>query len=224
MPNDRYIPGRPGTLPPIGPPPVTDPTPPKPESRNPVTGAEVTGKLVREGDKLFVLVGTKRIPVENGNHVATVPQPGIRLGSVESAVPDDLRRAVAVAAEYRETLLARNGVVDVRAGYLFQNGEITSTPAVVVAIRPLPGKSFDKPAIANELGIPLSLGGVPVDIEIADPFQQLLSTGETEAVPLILRRRPQLLIDEIQATGLEAELLEAVPVITYEPPAAGDLS
>jgi hypothetical protein len=225
MPNDRRIPGRPGTLPPSGTPPVNDPTPPAPKTRNPVTGTEVTGKLVHEGDKIFVLLGTKRIPIENGDLVAPIrtPQPDRKSGFVESNVSDDLKRAVAAAAENRDRLLAKEGVVDVRAGYLFRNGAITSTPAVVVAIRPMLGKPFDKSAIANELGIPADVGGVPVDLEIADPYQQLLSTGETEAAPL-LRRRPQLLIDEIQATGLEAELLEAVPVITYEPPAHGDLS
>jgi len=224
MPNDRRIPGRVGTIPPSGAPPATDPTPPLPKARNPVTGTETVAKLVQDGDNLFVIVGGKRLPVENGNLVLGAKiQPG-RPGVAESAVPDELRRAVEVAAENRDDLMKINGVVDVRAGYLFQNGAITSTPAVVVAIRLRPGTPFDKDAIANELRIPRSLGGVPVDLEIADPFQQLLAvTPGDEAAPLI-RRRPKLLIDEIQATGMEAELLEAVPVITYEPPANGDLS
>jgi len=195
-----------------------------PESRNPVTGTETIARLVQDGNKLFVMVGNKRIPVENGNLVTAVvkPQSG-RAGGAESTVPDELSRAVAVAAENRDKLMKIDGVIDVRAGYLFQNGAITSTPAVVIAIGMLPGKGFDKDAIATQLNIPRNLDGVPVDLEIADPFQQLLAAEGAEAAPLI-RRRPKLLIDEIQATGAEAELLEAVPIITYEPPANGDLS
>lgn len=225
MPNDRRIPGRTGTVAPSGAPPLTDPTPPLPVSRNPVTGTETVAKLVRDGDKLFVVVGNKRLLIENGDLVISgaKPQPG-RTGTAESTVSDDLRHAVEVAAKNRDNLMKIAGVVDVRAGYLFQDGAITSTPAVVVAVRSLPGKSFNKNAIATELGIPRTLDGVPVDLEIADPFQQLImATPMTEAAPLI-RRRPKLLIDEIQETGVEAELLEAVPVITYEPPPNGDLS
>ena len=32
----------------------------------------------------------------------------------------------------------------------------------------------------TEMSIPSTLDGVPVDLEIADPFQQLLSEGVTE--------------------------------------------
>jgi len=138
-------------------------------------------------------------------------------------VPNDLQHAVDIALQSRARLLTEKNVLGVRAGYLFQDGKITSIPAVVVAVKASPGKEFDKQAIRSELGLPSTIDGVPVDIEIADPFQQMLSSPETEAAPL-LRRRPRLLIDEIQATGVEAELLEAVPMITYEPPPNGDLS
>src|SRR6185503_10098097 len=106
MPNDRRIPGRIGTIPPSGAPPATDPTPPLPESRNPVTGTETIAKLVQDGDKLFVIVGGKRLPVENGNLILSVakPQTG-KPGVAESAVPDDLRRAVEAAAENRDELM-----------------------------------------------------------------------------------------------------------------------
>src|SRR5215208_2328455 len=102
MPNDRRIPGRTGTIPPSGTPPPTDPTPVLPESRQPVTGTETIAKLVQDGNNLFVIVGNKRIRVENGNLVASVakPQSG-RAGVAESTVPDDLSRAMQVAAENR---------------------------------------------------------------------------------------------------------------------------
>ncbi len=226
MPNTRFIPGRTGTLAPSGtPPPVTDPTPPPADPSNPTPPTGLTGRLVEEDGHLFVVFGNRRIPIENGNLSPRPTKPASpRRDFVNASVPDPLRRAVETASEYRAQLMKQKGVVAVRAGYLFQNGAITSIPAVVVAVRAVPGKRFDKTAVANELGLPSSLNGVPVDLEIADPYQQLLSSGETEAAPVLLRR-PQILIDEIQATGVEAELLlEAVPVITYEPPPNGDLS
>ena len=228
MPNNRRIAGRTGTVPPFGTAPTTDPTPPKKDTTSGSAPTEMVAKLVDEGGKLFVILGNKRIPVENGN-VASRPatptaKPAFtRSERVESAVPDDLRRAVEAASANRERLIGIKEVVGVRAGYLFQNGAITSIPAVVVAISVLPGQPFDKASAMSQLGIPSNLDGVPVDLEIADPFQQLLSAGVTETASLI-RRRPQLLIDEIQVTETEAELLEAVPIITYEPPENGDLS
>lgn len=226
MPNNRRIPGRPGTVPSTGTTPVVkDPTPAKPDntSSGPAP-TEMAAKLIKDGGKLFVLLGNKRIPVENGasSPIRTEETRPPR-NRVETAVGDDLKRAIDAASQHRAELMRINGVVGVRAGYLFQNGAITSIPAVVVAIRVVPGKPFDKAAVMTQMGIPSSVGGVPVDVEIADPFQELLSEGGAEAAPLI-RRRPQLLIDEIQASDAEAELLEAVPVITYEPPANGDLS
>ena len=224
MPNNRRIIGRPGTVPGIVTTPVADPTPTKTDTTSGPTPTEMVAKLVDEDGKLFVMLGNKRFPVENGNLPArpagTRAKPRAR---AESAVPDELRRAVEAASEHRAELMQIKGVVSVRAGYLFQKGAITSIPAVVVGIRTVPGKPFDKASAMTQMRIPSTLGGVPVDLEIADPFQQLLSVGETEAAPLI-RRRPQLLIDEIQATAAEAELIEAVPIITYEPPPNGDLS
>lgn len=227
MPNNRRIVGRAGTVPTTGTtPPVKDPTPPKPPTTSGPVPTEMVAKLIDDNGKLFVLLGEKRIPVENGNLPSRPAGPGPKRRSrskVESAMPDELKRAVEAASAHRARLMQIPQVVAVRAGYLFRNGEITSIPAVVVAIRTVPGKPFDKAAIMAELNIPSTLDGVPVDLEIADPFQQLMSEGVTEAAPLI-RRRPQLLIDEIQASDAEAELMEAIPVITYEPPENGDLS
>ncbi|MFZ0751079.1 MAG: hypothetical protein WAM70_17075, partial [Pyrinomonadaceae bacterium] len=221
MPNKR-IPGSPGTIPPTGTAPENDPTPPLTPSTPITTTRTATspGRIVSEGGKYFVVWGNNRIPIENPDVLSGITK---RVSASNSAVSPDLQNAVGVASQNREALLLKNNVISVRAGYLFQDGKITSIPAVVVGVRTSPGKKFDKQALKNELGLPQTIDGVPVDIEIADPFDQLLSGPETEAVPL-LRRRPQLLIDEIQATGVEAELLEAMPIITYEPPPNGDLS
>ncbi len=231
MPINRRIVGRAGNVPSTGTAPITeplkDPTPPKTDTTSGPVPTEMVAKLIEDGGKFFVLLGNKRIPVENGNLLSRPTAQPVkrksRANRTESAMPDELRRAIEAASEHRAKLMQIPRVVGVRAGYLFRNGEITSIPAVVVAISTAPGKPFDKTAAMTEMSIPSTLDGVPVDLEIADPFQQLLSEGVTEAAPL-LRRRPQLLIDEIQATGAEAELLEAVPVITYEPPENGDLS
>jgi hypothetical protein len=221
MPN-KTIPGSAGTAPQTGTAPENDPTPPATPA-NPMTTtttASSSGRIVSEGGKYFVIWGNNRIPIENADGL---PAPAKKPVSTDATLASELQPAIDAATKNRTELLALKGVVDVRAGYLFQNGAITSIPAVVVAVKPSPGKKFDKAAIKNELGLPATLDGVPVDIEIADPFQQLLTSGEAEAIPL-LRRRQKLLIDEIQATGIEAELLEAIPVITYEPPPNGDLS
>ena len=220
MPN-KTIPGSVGTAPQTGTTTTTDPTPPATPAKPETTTNTATspGRVVNEGGKYFVIWGNNRIPIDNTDGLSA---PARRPVSTDSTQVSELQPAIDAAANNRAALMARKGVLGVRAGYLFQNGAITSIPAVVVAVKPSPGEKFDKEAIKSKLGIPSTVDGVPVDIEIADPFQQLLSSGE-EAVPL-LRRRPNLLIDEIQATGVEAELLEAVPVITYEPPSNGDLS
>ncbi len=220
MPN-KTIRGSAGTAPQPGTTVTIDPTPPATPARPETTTNTATspGRVVNEDGKYFVIWGNNRIPIENADGLSA---PARRPVSTDSTPVSELQPAIDAAANNRAALMARKGVLGVRAGYLFQNGAITSIPAVVVAVKPSPGEKFDKEAIKSKLGIPSTVDGVPVDIEIADPFQQLLSSGE-EAVPL-LRRRPNLLIDEIQATGVEAELLEAVPVITYEPPPNGDLS
>lgn len=222
MPNERRIPGHSGTVAPSVVPHVKDPTPSP--AVTPSASTETAGRLINVGGKLYVEWGNKRIPVDNGNIGAAAtttvtPAPP----RVDSTVPSELGRAVETAAKYRDELLTKNGVAAVRAGYLFKNGAITSTPAVVVALLKVPGEGvFDKGAIAAQMGIPSELEGVPVDLEIADPYQRLIRSTGAEAAPW-LRRRPRLLIDEVQADS-EAELLEAVPMITYTPPPGGNLN
>jgi hypothetical protein len=217
MANDRRIPGNPGSPTPAVPPPATDPTPvtdPTPKER--------TGRLVKDGGKLYLVWGNMRIPVEDVN-IRGTPATGPVPAHKDLPVSDDLRPALEAAARCREKLLAKPGIAAVRAGYRFENGAITSVPAVVVAVLDVPRKGgLDKKALAEEFGLPPDWDGVPFDFEIADPYQRLFRDRGTEAVPIA--RRPRLLIDEIQATEAETELLEAVPIITYVPPPGGNLN
>lgn len=220
MANDRRIPGNPGNLLPTGSAPTTDPTPvtdPTPKQR--------TGRLVSEGDKLYVVWGNMRIPMEDGNIKSmSSTRPPAPLPDRDSLpVSNALRPALEAAARHRKEILSKPGIAAVRAGYRFENGAITSTPAVVVAVLDVPRKGgFDKEAIAKRLGLPPELDGVQVDLEIADPYQRLFHTDGAEAVPIV--RRPRLLIDEIQGPAQEPELPETVPIITYTPPLGGNLN
>jgi hypothetical protein len=217
MGNGRRIPGRPGTLAPTVTKPISTPAP--------TTGpapVDTPGKLVSLNGKLYLEWGNKHIPVEAGG------APTIASGAptaqpkrvVASSAPSELRLAIQAASKHRAELLRNPTIADVRAGYLFKDGAITSTPAVVVAVLAVPGGKFDKAAIARNLGIRSELDAVAVDIEMADPFQRLARAGATEAAPVV--RRPPLLIDELQ--GGEEEAIEAVPIITYTPPLGGNLN
>src|SRR5262245_28315494 len=165
MPNTRGIPGNPGSLPPGGPPadgggpgrPVADPTP---DAR--------TGRLVTQGGKLFVVTGNMRIPVEDPqgllNSRGTTTPRGEPPRSTRQPLPvaDDLRQAVEAVARHRDELLAIRGVAGVRAGYRFENGAITKTPAIVVAVLDVHDRAgFDKAGTARKLGIPAVVDGVP---------------------------------------------------------------
>ena len=222
MPNKK-IPGSAGNLATktAAPPATVDPTPAaKPKA------AQRSGHLVYEGNKLFVEWGTMRIPVDNGDILTSHPAARpTRPSLTREAFPfsDDLRKAIEVTNANREQLQSLPGVVNVRAGYKFENGAITSTPAVVIAVTDTPLNGvFDKRAVAVRLGLGPELDGVAVDFEIADPYQRIAETHGAEAVAIV--RRPSLLIDEIQSTAEAEALEEAVPIITYEPPPGGNLS
>src|SRR5258708_31052980 len=182
MPN-KTIPGSAGTAPQTGTAPENDPTPPAIPA-NPMTTtttASSSGRVVSEGGRYFVIWGNNRIPIENVDDLPALAKKPV---STDATLASELQPAIDAAAKNRTELMALKEVVDIRAGYLFQNGAITSVPAVVVAVKPSPGKKFDKAAIKNELGLPATLNGVPVEIEIADPFRQLLASGAADPVPL----------------------------------------
>lgn len=182
----------------------------------PAVPAAAVARLVRVNGNLFVELDGKRIPVEPENGQ---PAPGTKI-AVSASAPAALRPAIEAVAQNRAELLRNPKIADVRAGYLFKDGAITATPAVVVAVLTVPGGEFDKAKIARDLGIPNGLSGIPVDIEIADPFQRLARTGGTESA--LLAERPSFLIDEVQRSDEDGA--EAVPVITYKPPAGGNLN
>ena len=215
MSNGLRIPGRRGTLAQRSSGPGSTGTPAIPS-----VPATTVAKLVRVNGNLFVELDGKRIPVEPETGQ---PSPGTQKPpqtAVSASAPAALRPAIEAAAQNRAELLRNPKIVDVRAGYLFKDGAITTTPAVVVAVSTVPGGQFDKAKIASDLGIPNGLNGIPVDIEIADPFQRLARTAGTESA--LLAERPSLLIDEVQRP--DEDDAEAVRVITYEPPAGGNLN
>ena len=133
-----------------------------------------------------------------------------------SAQVKELQPAIAAAKANREMLLKLPHVIDVRAGYKFTDGRITPTPAVVVVV----DRKVDGVVARDQ--IPPVVGGVLTDVAPADPFEQLRARTGHEAAAIV-PKQPRLLIDEMQATGSEA-FEEALTMITYEPPANGDLS
>ncbi len=221
MANERRIPGSPGTQPPTANAPgaVADPTPGAPVT----PGVNAPARLVREGGRLYAVRGNMRIPVEDPRLISPsqpAPAPPLTQPIVLAPAARALSPAIDAAALRRDELLQLPGVVDVRAGYVFKDGVITQTPAVVVAVTGVaPGARFDKAEIAAQRGIPSSIAGVPVDLELANPYQRLRRSLGAEAVPA--SRLPRLLIDELQAPA--EGVSEAVPAITYEPPPGGNL-
>jgi hypothetical protein len=92
--------------------------------------------------------------------------------SVGAAQRED--EAAKVVARHRTRLLTIPGVVDVRAGYRFENGWITDDPAVVVAV-------LDKNAIPADIHrLSRRLDGVVVDVVPATPLEQLRAIDEAE--------------------------------------------
>jgi len=141
---------------------------------------------------------------------AVAASPGVGL-----SVPADLAAAIESARTFRETLLRLPRVVSVRGGYKFREGRITRTPAVVVAVE----RKLDD--LREPERVPAALpDGTPTDVTVADPVERLEAVGVAE----LRAGRPTLLIDQIQGDALEADALEALPVITYTPPPGGSLA
>jgi hypothetical protein len=167
---------------------------------------------VRDGGVLYAVIGNRRVPVVDDDTSRFRPEPtaGPRTDS-----PPELQAAIEAAREYRAMLLGLPHVVAVRAGYKFINGEIQQIPAVVVAVdqkvESLPRDKAVPPVLPN---------GVVTDVTIADPVERLTVHGAVEAAMLPIARS---LIEEIQDQHPEAEALEVIPQITYEPPAGARL-
>lgn len=127
------------------------------------------------------------------------------------AVPAKLEAAIESARKHRAMLMQLPHVVSVRGGYKFRDGRITRTPAVVVAVE----RKLDGEQVPDTLP-----DGMPTDVTVADPVERLDAHGITTA----RAGRPPLLIEEIQADAQESVGLEALPAITYTPPAGGSLA
>lgn len=188
------------------PPPAVPSAPPPPASSAP------TARLVEDGDGVWALFGDRRVRVADDD----VARLRLRAGGSRRTgvdVPTELAAAIESARKYRQLLMQIPGVVSVRAGFKFVEGRITKTPAVVVAVERKDDVEHPVP--------PTLPDGTPTDVTVADPIERLQAAGrDLEAVRV---EQPPLLIDQIQADGLEAEALEAVPAITYQPPAGASL-
>jgi len=77
--------------------------------------------------------------------------------------------ARSVSDRHRARLMKYPNVIDVRAGYKFRDGWITSIPAVVVTVLQ------KHPEAHGDDALPAELDGVPVDVTPATPQQQLRS-------------------------------------------------
>lgn len=82
-----------------------------------------------------------------------------------------MAKVVSVVKKHGDSLRNVSGleVFNVRPGYLFKNNQITPKPAVVVVINPR-----DR---ARKNRIPNKLGGVPVQVRMATPAEQLRRTA-----------------------------------------------
>ena len=173
-----------------------------------------TARLIEEGGIVYVQFGDQRLRLADEDAACLRPPPAARPG-VETAVPAELAAAIESARTFRDMLMQLPQVVSVRGGYRFQDGRITQTPAVVVAVE----RKLEGLAPAQQIPDVLP-DGTPTDVTVADPVERLEAQGVTSARV----SRPPLLIDQIQAAAPEAEGLEAVPVITYEPPSGASLA
>ena len=160
------------------------------------------------------------VATDTARPVDTTPKPRPERGAIELAA------AIAAARKHRARLMQLPHVRDVRAGYKFKHGRITSTPAVVVVV----DRKIKR--LPPDASIPFVVDGIPTDVATADPFERLRAAGAgDEAAAMAVTREPRLLIDDLQrpfdfAQGRpEREAIEELArPISYKPPADGDLS
>lgn len=202
----RKIVGNPGTDP-----QGTSPGEVKTPTANGAPAAAVVqrGELRRDGDDVFVEWNGQRIYIDRSSLTAIIDSR--RAGPrTRTRTPVELEPALDAVRSHAADLARIPGVVSVRAGYHFEGGRITRTPAVVVSV-----------AAGRRVNVPRSVSGIPVDITPADPYELLLHQRpgrEAEAVRFI--RAPRFLIDELQ-DGQEAA--EMARIITYRPPRGASL-
>jgi hypothetical protein len=103
----------------------------------------------------------------------------------------------AAVADIRAKLAGRDDVLNVRDGYKFQDGWITSERAVVVVLK-------DQAGTPEGLGLPAKSGGFPIDVRAADPwdFAEAQAKLETlEGVPPTSYKKPRdFKLEEVDET------------------------
>ncbi|UPT99443.1 phospholipase D-like domain-containing protein [Bradyrhizobium barranii subsp. apii] len=182
----------------------------------PPASSERTGTLVDTPDGVFVQFGNSRIRLDRDS-VARLRSTQAPLGSPSPGGRTeygDLANAIKAVAEHGKMLKALPGVIAVRAGYKFTNGQISRVPCVVVAV----DRKMEN--VRAEDRVPPVLDGVPTDVTVADPYERVAASGR-EAAAMV--QRPRLLIDEVQPGAFDEAFLEALPQTTYEPPKGLDL-
>ena len=111
--------------------------------------------------------------------------------------------------EARARLRGRSEVLAVRDGFAFRNGWITADPAVVVVLK-------DRAATPHDLGLPARVGGFPVEVRVASPWDLAEAQGRMEAlegVPRTAYKKP---------TGITLEEVhEEMTVTCHVSPDAG---
>jgi hypothetical protein len=136
-----------------------------------------------------------------------MPPPTVPHAVHQAALQVALGAARSAADRHRADLMKDLNVVDVSAGYKFEDGWITDTPAVIVTVL----QKGDPQAMGSQ-PLPDELDGIPVDVAAATPAEQLryLSARGTEEA-----RGP------VPAAPAEEELLEPGDVPTVEEAARG---
>ena len=108
-------------------------------------------------------------PTAGGALTATATAAPVVSAPAQAPPPKTVAQAV---GEARDRLKARKDILTVRDGYAFRNGWITPDPAVVVVLK---GRGE---ATHQELGLPTKLGGIPVELRVADPWDIAESQGK----------------------------------------------
>jgi hypothetical protein len=178
----------------------------------PVEPPAPTARLIEEGGVFYVEVGGRRLPLA-ADDVARLRAASPAPRGALSELPPGLASAIESARANRDTLLRIPHVIAVRGGFKFVGGRITPVPAVVVAVD---RKLDDLPA--SERVPDVLPDGMPTDVTVADPLERAAAGGTEFAA-----EGPPLLIDQLQVEAQESGVLEAVPVITYEPPPGASL-
>jgi hypothetical protein len=160
------------------------PAPPGVAVQGPFVKAEGTGASFTISLQMNVTLGA---PAGGAGSVAGAPGGAAAVPPPQepaAAAPPSLDRAV---GEVRDRVKGRSEVLTVRDGYLFRNGWITPDPAVVVVLR---DRAVGTP---QDLGLPSRVGGFPVEVRAASPWDIAAAEGvlpALEGVPRTTYKRP----------------------------------